>query len=77
MVVVRVAIELVHRDVDLVGALHQLEALDPKRDVAFAGDLSRIKLLDVGVGAVTTNAVGIEQAEAEDEILRSADARAP
>ena len=39
-------------------------------------DLRRLELFDVRVRAVTANAVGVEQADAEDEVLGRLRARA-
>ena len=39
-----------------------------KANLALAADLRRFELLDVRVGAVAADAVGVEQADAEDEI---------
>ena len=68
VVVVRRAVLAVHRDVELVGALDQIEAVDGEADLAVAAHRARRRALDVGVGAVAADAVGVEDADAEDEV---------
>src|SRR5262252_333097 len=76
MVVVRDAVALVHGDVDLVGAFDQIEAVDGEGRFGVAGEAHRRHLLEIGVRAVAADALGVEQADAEDEVvgrLRGAD----
>ena len=69
VVVVRIAVARVDRDVELVGALDEVEALD--HEIALAAcprQLDRLQLRDVGVGAVAADAVGVEEPDAEGEV---------
>ena len=77
MVVVRKAVALVNGDVELVGALDEIEAVDRERHVRLAAQPLRIHLLDVRVGAVAAHAVGVEQADAEHEVVGRRGAREP
>ena len=76
MVVERIAIELVDRDVELVGAFDQVEAVDREARRGGAVNLDRSELLDAGVGAVAADPLGVEQADADDEVVHRRAARA-
>src|SRR5204863_8409092 len=69
MVIVRIAVLFVRRDIDLVGPLDEVEALDRKRHLRVAGQLLGLHLLETGVGAVTAYAVRVVEADAEDEVV--------
>ena len=69
VVVVRKAVALVNGDVELVGAFDQIEALDRERDLGVAVQPLGIHLFEIRVGAVAADAVGVEQPDAEDEIV--------
>ena len=56
------------RQIQPVRALDEVEMVDRERHFAVAVDLARLELLEVGVGAVDTDAVGVEEAEAEHEV---------
>src|SRR5204863_342762 len=58
-----------HRNVDLVGALDEVEAGDCKRHFALAGELRRPHLLEARVRSVTADAVRVEQSDAEFEVV--------
>ena len=69
MVVVREAVDFVDGDVQLVGPLDEIEAFDRERRLGLAAQTLRGELFEIGVGAVAADAVRIEQAEAEDEVV--------
>ena len=69
VVVVRIAVDLVDRDVELVGAFDEVERVDGEGGLGVAGQALGRQLLDVGVGAVAADAFGVEQAEADDEVV--------
>ena len=68
VVVVRIAIRLVRRQVEAIRALDQIELVDREGHDAVAVDLGRLEFLEVGVGAVDADVVGVEEAEAEHEV---------
>jgi hypothetical protein len=70
MVIVGIAVEFVRGDVDLVGALDEVQVVDAKSNFAIAGDLRWLELFDGGVRAVAADAVGIEQPHAKHEVVR-------
>src|SRR5262249_44356707 len=70
MVIVRVAVALVDRDVELVRPFDELEAIDRERGGRLAGDLLRVHLLEIRVCTVAADAVRVEDADAEHEIIR-------
>src|SRR5919112_589537 len=51
MVVVRIPVELVHRDVELVGAFDKVEAVDREHRLCLALDADGLELLDVRIRA--------------------------
>src|SRR4029453_7997945 len=63
-IVVRIAVELVDGHVQLVGALHEIERRDRERRVGVAAEPLRDEFGDRRVGAVTDNALGVEDADA-------------
>src|SRR4029079_12333976 len=69
MVVVRVSVELVDRDVQFVCTLNEIEALN--REICFGvpQDADGLQVLDVGVRAVTADALGVEDPDSDHEIL--------
>ena len=69
VIVVRVAVALVHGDIELVGALDQVEAVDGEGRVAVAGEPLGIHFFQVRVRAVAAHAVGVEQPDAEHEVV--------
>ena len=69
VVVVGIAVALVDGHVELVGAFDEIEAVDRERDLGLAGQPLRVHLLEVRVGAVAADAVGVEQADAEHEVV--------
>ena len=69
MVVVGVAVDLVHRDVELVGALDEIQAVDRERRLGVAEDPLALQLLEAGVGPVAAHPFGIEDADADDEVV--------
>src|SRR5438132_123058 len=69
VIVVWKAVSLVDRDVQFVRAFDEIEAVDRKCDGHVAGKTLRIHLLEIGVGAVTTHAVCVEQTDAEHEVV--------
>ena len=69
MVVVRIAVELVHGDVEFVGAFDEVEAVDREDRLRVAEDALGLQLLEVGVGAVAADALGVEDADADDEVV--------
>jgi len=76
--VVRIPVPLVHGNIQLVGAFHEIERVDRERHLAFAGDLFGREVLEVGVRAVAVDALCVVHAYAEHEIavrLVSADAQ--
>src|SRR5688500_9885466 len=70
MVMVRVSLHRVHRDVQLIRALDELEALDCKGHGHFPVESFRIHLLDEGVRSIAAHTLGVEQADAEYEVGR-------
>ena len=71
VVVVGIAVELVDRDVELVGALHQVEAVHREDRFGVAVDPRELELLEAGVGAVAADALGVEDADADRRSRRS------
>src|SRR5262249_17912521 len=69
MVIVRVAVTLVNGDVDFVGSLDELEAIDREGRLGIAGEPLGGHFLEVGIRPVAADAVGVEQAHAEDEVV--------
>src|ERR1700704_6476898 len=69
VIVVRDAVAFVYRDVQLVGALDELEALDGKDRFGAAAQSHRLHFLQIGVRAVTTDAVRVEKADTEYEVV--------
>ena len=69
VVVVLHPVARMRRDVELVGALDEVEPLDDERHLAGAGQLDRLELLDVGVRAVAAHPFAVEDADAEDEVV--------
>ena len=70
VVVVRVAVHAVRRDVELVGPLDQVEAFDAERAPRCSPlNSGTVEFLDVGVGAVAADAVRVEDADAEHDGL--------
>ena len=70
MVVVGVPVAPVRGHVELVGAADQLETIDDEGHFAVAGDANPTQFLDFGVGAVAAHAVGVENADAKDEVVQ-------
>jgi hypothetical protein len=70
MVVVRIAVAFVDRDVHFVGPFDEIEVLDRERHLTVARHPFGRQLFEPRVGAVTTDAVGVEQSDAEHEIVR-------
>ena len=70
MVVVWISVARVDRDVELVRALHEVEAVDGEDDFGVAVETLRVHLLDERVRAIATDTVRVEQADAEHEIGR-------
>src|SRR5262245_66468890 len=68
VVVVWIPFAGVNGGVELVRALHQLQALNGKRDRCLAFEAARIHLLDERVGAVAAHAIGVEQTYAERKV---------
>src|SRR5258708_26322058 len=69
VIVVGEAVALVDRDVDLVGALDEIEAVDGKRRFGLAAQMLRVHLLEIRVGAIAADAVRVEEADAEHEVV--------
>ena len=76
VVVVGRAVALVDGDVELVGALDQIERLDDEARPRRRRERVALELLDVGVRAVAADAFGVEDADAEDEVVDRRPARA-
>ena len=51
------------RDVELVGAFDEVEALDDEVDLSVARQFDRLQLGDVGVRAVAADTIGVEDAD--------------
>src|SRR5437867_2121356 len=64
MVVVRIAVAFVDRDVDFVGTFDEIEVVDRERHLAVAEHPLGRQLFEPRVGAVTTDAVRVEQPDA-------------
>ena len=56
-------------DVELVGALDEIEALDREDRLRIAEDALGLQLFDVGVRPVAADALGVEDADPDDEVL--------
>ena len=69
MIVVRIPVALVHGDVQLVGSFNQVQTIDRKGHLIAAFEPLRRHLFEIRVRPVTTDAVGVEQAHAEDEVV--------
>src|SRR3954451_12553243 len=69
VVVVRKTVDFVNRDIQLVRAFDQIEAIDHERGLGYAAETLWIQFLEVGVGSVAADAVGIEETDAEHEVL--------
>ena len=63
-------------DVELVGALDEIEALDRERRLGVAEDPLGLQLLEARVRAVAADALGVEDADADDEVVDRDAARA-
>jgi len=59
MVIVRVAVDLVDGDVELVGAFDEVEGVDGEGGLRVAGEALGRQLLDIGVGPVAADALGV------------------
>src|SRR4029077_9843829 len=68
MVVVGGAVPLVNRDVQLVTALDQVQAVDGKGHVGFVDESLGLHLFQFSVGAKAADTVGIEEADAKNKI---------
>ncbi len=69
VIVVRKAVALVDRDVQLVGAFDEVEAVNRERRFGFARKLPWVHLFEIRVRAVTADAVRVEQPDAEHEVV--------
>src|SRR4051794_7278723 len=69
MIVVRIAVEFVNGDVDLVGALDEIERVDGEEGLCVTQDAHRLQVLDIRVRAVTADAFGVEDSDSDDEVL--------
>jgi hypothetical protein len=56
-------------NVEFVGALDKIERIDRQNHHSFTGQLGRGGALDVRVGAVTADAVRVEDADAERKVI--------
>src|SRR5689334_8579949 len=65
MVVVRVAIELVNRHIELVGAFNEIETVDRETRFGVAKNADRLQFLDVGVGPVAADPFRVEDPDAD------------
>src|SRR5687768_4001487 len=68
MVVVRVTVGLVRRQVEPVGAFDKIQFVDPERHHGTTIDLGGLEFFEVGIRAIDANVVGVEQAKAENEV---------
>ena len=69
VVIVRIAVQLVDRDVQLVGALDEIEALDREARFGVADHAHGFQLFDAGVRAVAADAFRVEQPDPDDEVV--------
>src|SRR5574339_999774 len=69
MVVVRIPVELVNGDVNLVRALDKIEAIDREERLCIAQHTHGLQLLNARVRAVTADAFGVEDSNPNHEIL--------
>ena len=58
----------VRRDVELIGPLDEIEAVDQEDHLAGTGELDRRVLFEVSVRPVAAHPLGVENADAEDEV---------
>src|SRR3954453_12698567 len=69
VVVVWIAVELVDRDVELVGAFDEIERRDRERRLGVAAQTLGNELGDRRVRAVAADTFGVEDADADDEVV--------
>src|SRR5687768_10044026 len=63
VIVVGVAVGLMRGQVEAIRPFDEIELVDPEGDDGSAFNLGRLKLFEVGVRAVDTHVVGVEQAK--------------
>src|SRR5688572_20636637 len=63
VVIVGIAVGLMRGEIDPIGALDQIQLVDLEGDDRITFDLRRLELLEIGIGAVDADVVGIEQPE--------------
>src|SRR5262249_41445720 len=69
VMVVRVAVALVDRDIELVGPFDEIEPVDRESALGIARQSLRRHLFEIGVRAVAADAVRVEEADAKHEIV--------
>src|SRR6266513_1785655 len=69
MVVVGIAVELMNRHIELVGAFNEIETLDRETRFGVAKNADRFHFLDTGIGSVAADPFRIENPDADHKIL--------
>ena len=69
VIVVRIAVEFVDGNIELIRPFHEVEALDREHGLGVAKDALGSQLFDVSVGTIAAHAFGVENPDTDDEVL--------